>query len=290
MSPRKRVILLVFIMAATVLVVEAITLAILYHTALDEEKSRLEETVRSQACLIEAISRFDKTYSNGFPFGARQATLLQIKDAHSNYKGFGETGEFTLSTRKNDQIIFLLSHRHHDLDNPMPVPWDSGLAEPMKLALSGKSGTIIGLDYRGETVVAAYEPVRELDLGIVAKVDLSEIQAPFVKAGIISGIFAMVMILLGVVLFFQVTNPMLKRLQDTVAKLEKALREVKTLRGILPICSYCKKIRDDEGYWDQVEVYLKKRSDADFSHGICPSCLEERFPEEFAAIQKEKLE
>jgi len=55
--------------------------------------------------------------------------------------------------------------------------------------------------------------------------------------------------------------------------LEKALDEIKTLKDILPICSYCKKIRDDEGYWKQVEDYISTHTDTRFSHGICPECL-----------------
>lgn len=56
--------------------------------------------------------------------------------------------------------------------------------------------------------------------------------------------------------------------------LRKALAEVKTLRGFIPICSGCKKIRDDHGYWQQVENYLRQHSEAQFSHGLCPDCLE----------------
>ena len=62
-----------------------------------------------------------------------------------------------------------------------------------------------------------------------------------------------------------------------IADLKKALAEVKTLWGILPICSYCKKIRDDEGYWNKVEDYVKKHSDADFSHSLCPECVRKHF-------------
>ncbi len=277
-------------MTSIVLVIEAITIGILYHTVMTGQKSRLVEAAQSQARLIEAVARFDKVYSSDYPHGARQATIDQIKDAHSQYRGFGKTGEFTLSTRENNQIVFLLSHRHYDLDNPKPVPWESGLAEPMRLALSGKSGTIIGIDYRGKTVLAAYEPVTELNLGIVAKIDLSEIRAPFIKAGFISGLLAIVIIVLGVGLFFKITNPLLKGLYDTVAKLERALAEVKTLRGILPICSFCKKIRDDDDSWHQIEVYVKERSDADFSHGICPVCAKKHYPVEYEAIQSEKID
>jgi hypothetical protein len=68
--------------------------------------------------------------------------------------------------------------------------------------------------------------------------------------------------------------------KDTLIKdLELALGEIKTLRGILPLCSFCKKIRDDSGYWKQVDVYLDQHSEADVSHGICPDCLAEQYPE-----------
>lgn len=279
MSPRKRLLLLLVIMTVIVVVVETISVGILYRTAIAEERSRLEETARSQARLIEAVARFDRVYSADYPLGPRQATLFQIRDAHTKYRGFGETGEFTLSKKENDQIVFLLSHRHYDLDEPKPVAWDSTLAEPMRLALSGKSGTIIGLDYRGETVLAAYEPVGELNLGIVAKVDLSEIRAPFIQAVFLSGMIAVAAIAIGAGVFFQLTDPILKKMSDTVAQLEKALREVKTLKGIVPICSFCKKIRNDKGFWDQVEVYVSHHTEADFSHGVCPSCFEKHYPE-----------
>ncbi|MCD4774770.1 MAG: tetratricopeptide repeat protein [Candidatus Aegiribacteria sp.] len=62
-------------------------------------------------------------------------------------------------------------------------------------------------------------------------------------------------------------------------KLTKALAEVKTLSGLLPICSSCKKIRDDSGYWEQIEKYITERSDTQFSHGICPECMKKLYPE-----------
>ena len=58
------------------------------------------------------------------------------------------------------------------------------------------------------------------------------------------------------------------------SELQEALARVKTLSGLLPICSHCKKIRDDQGYWLQVEEYLQDRSEAEFTHGICPQCLD----------------
>lgn len=280
MSPRKRIVLLILIMTSIVLIAGGIAVGLLYNTAFLEEEARLQETARSQARMIEAVAKFDKIYSNDYPEGAGAATLSQIKYAHARYDGFGETGEFVLARRENDRIVFLLSHRHYDLDAPKPVPWNSELATPMRLALSGKSGTVIGLDYRGQMVLAAFEPVSELNLGIVTKIDLAEIRAPFIRAAWYSGVTAIAAILFGAAIFFRVTNPILVRLQDTVARLEKALKEVKTLRGIIPICSFCKKIRDDKGYWDQVDVYVKQHTEANFSHSVCPDCLKTHYSDE----------
>lgn len=70
-----------------------------------------------------------------------------------------------------------------------------------------------------------------------------------------------------------------ERLAHQVVKLNKALKENKILQGIIPICMYCKKIRDDQGFWAQVESYVSKYSPAEFSHSICPSCMSEHFPD-----------
>ena len=64
-----------------------------------------------------------------------------------------------------------------------------------------------------------------------------------------------------------------------IKELRQALDEVMTLQGIIPICAACKKIRDDKGYWHQVEAYITGHSNASFSHGICPDCVEKLYPE-----------
>ena len=65
------------------------------------------------------------------------------------------------------------------------------------------------------------------------------------------------------------------------ADLDEAESEVKVLQGLLPICAACKKIRDDSGYWTQIEGYISERSEAEFSHGMCPDCIKELYPEEY---------
>ena len=64
-----------------------------------------------------------------------------------------------------------------------------------------------------------------------------------------------------------------------IHELTSALQRVKTLSGLLPICAACKKIRDDRGYWQSVEVYIRDHSDAEFSHSICPECMTRQYPE-----------
>ena len=75
-----------------------------------------------------------------------------------------------------------------------------------------------------------------------------------------------------------------------VAELQEALSKVKQLSGLLPICASCKKIRDDRGYWNQIEEYIRKHSEADFSHGFCPACLEKLYPDLALAMSRAKGE
>jgi len=66
--------------------------------------------------------------------------------------------------------------------------------------------------------------------------------------------------------------------EELIRELKQTLSEVKTLRGYLPICSHCKKIRDDQGYWQQIETYMRDHTDAEFSHSICPDCAKKLYP------------
>lgn len=223
MSEHKRLYLLISIMTGVALLVGGITIFLLYRAAIQEERERLMETAQSQARLIEAIARFDRVQSSDYRGGSAAATISQIVDAHQYFKGVGETGEFTLARREGDQIIFLLNHRHHDLEDLQPVPWDSELAQPMRLALSGFSGTVIAVDYRGATVLAAHEPVAELNLGIVAKIDLAEVRSPFINAGLVAFAAGALVIMGASLLFLRISNPMISQIQEQNARLRAIL-------------------------------------------------------------------
>jgi hypothetical protein len=72
-----------------------------------------------------------------------------------------------------------------------------------------------------------------------------------------------------------------KEKENLITKLCEALSQVKLLSGFLPICASCKKIRDDKGYWNQIESYIKKHSEVEFSHSICPECAKKLYPDMF---------
>jgi len=76
-----------------------------------------------------------------------------------------------------------------------------------------------------------------------------------------------------------------KEREKLIRELQKALKEVKTLSSLLPICASCKKIRTDEGYWTQIEVYIKDHLDVEFSHGICDDCLKKLYPDLYEKMQ-----
>jgi DNA-binding response OmpR family regulator len=78
-------------------------------------------------------------------------------------------------------------------------------------------------------------------------------------------------------------------LAQRVRELEEALSQIEVLRGILPICSYCKKVRDDQNYWQQVEAYISAHSEAKFSHCICPGCYEEIVKPELEALKRQAV-
>ena len=93
-----------------------------------------------------------------------------------------------------------------------------------------------------------------------------------------------------IVLVFLLFIFSVRRLRESVDKakeLQQALKEIKTLKGVIPICAYCKKIRDEEGVWNQLEVYIHSHSDVDFSHGMCPVCYKEEMDE--LEITKQKI-
>jgi signal transduction histidine kinase len=223
MAERQRILLSsIGIMVVVSVSAASIALHKLYKAACETHRARLEEVVQSRARLIAAVGRFDAQFSqSAVPGGASVATLAQVVEAHEDFRGFGETGEFTLARREGDKIVWLLRHRHSDVEPPKPTSFSCGMAEPMQRALLGESGTLTGLDYRGEVVVAAYEFIPELEWGVVAKIDKREINQPFVRAGLLVSGIALLVIAVGAGFILRVTSPLIRRLETRTDELRE---------------------------------------------------------------------
>ncbi len=208
---------LVLIMSVVATVVGGLAVGILYQTAFNQQRVRLIEIAQSQARLVGAIvhHEINEEEHEGNISSAIQDALGPIIAAHENYVSQSKTGEFTIAELKGDEISFLLHHNSKAAEGSNSVPLRSGLAEPMRRALAGQSGTLVGLDYRGETVLAAFEPMPTAKMGLVAKIDMAEIRAPFIMAGGVVTIGAVIAILVGALFFSQITNPMIEQISES---------------------------------------------------------------------------
>ncbi|MGK5092140.1 PAS domain S-box protein [Deltaproteobacteria bacterium TL4] len=218
-----------FIMLFTILFVIAmgaggIAIYILYITSFQQQKERLKENVHIQAMLIESIAQRESQEDQN----SIHRILNEMLDTGKINQSFGETGEFVLGKRIQDQIVILHVNQRHYLQNDLTIPWNSAMAQPMRLALTQETGTIVSLDYRGTRVLAAYKPLNFQAVGLVAKIDVSEIRAPFEKAGLLIGIVFILMFGLGSILFGRVSQPI-------ITLLEGQKRWFETLTQISPV-------------------------------------------------------
>ncbi len=212
MDDRKRLFALAAIMFAVAMLVAGIAIGVLYQTSLARQRAHLTEMVQSQARLVKSVARFDRR--NDLPDGltAKEAALTQIRDAHRQFTGFGKTGDFVMARRDDDHVVFIHRPRLGENGELQPLHRDSDLAEPMRRALAGRSGTMEGIDHHGETVLAAYESVAELNLGIVAKIDMAEVREPFIWAAMLVFAMALAFVGTGSMVLFSVGGPIIGKL------------------------------------------------------------------------------
>jgi PAS domain S-box-containing protein len=233
MGVRKRFVFLATIMIVTCLLVMGVITFVLYRHEIQDKRKMLKVIAQTQAHLIESVARYDAKMIDVLKeqnpnYNYIDATISQVMDAHKRYKGFGKTGEFTLARRNENSINFIVQQRSQNSEDLTLIPINSKLAEPIRRALKGESGTVIGLDYRGIEVLAAYELVDIVNLGIVAKIDLAEVRAPFIKSSIIGITVAFFLVFFNLLIFFQIGRPMISSLEKYSKNLEKEIEERKS--------------------------------------------------------------
>lgn len=230
---QKRILLVaISLMIAVSIIVLAFTLWMLYRSSFEQRVQELQAMVHGQVSLVEAVAKFDRQHSqNAVAGGAEAATVFQVTEAYSQMGGFGETGEFTLGVRRGDEIEFISEFRFPGKDARKRVPFTidrEGDSIPMQRALNIGSGWAIGPDYRGEEVLSAFRPVSGMNLGLVAKLDMHEVTAPFMKAAASALGIAAVIILIGGLLVLRMAGPMVRRIE------ERGQRHFRTLLDSAP--------------------------------------------------------
>ncbi|GAG12460.1 unnamed protein product, partial [marine sediment metagenome] len=186
-------------------VIACVCVLLLYRTSLDQYKERLEEAVKSEGKMVEALAEL-----NDFDPDQTLKQLIEIQEQH---KGIGTTGECTLAVLEGDEIRYLPHHRYNRHPTPGSVPFEGALDEPMRQALKGETDTMVGPDYQGTTVLAAYRPIPCLGWGSVAKIELSEIRQPFVKGA--AGVLLTIGVLIGgaTLLLIRLGKPVVSELE-----------------------------------------------------------------------------
>ncbi|WP_130471733.1 PAS domain-containing sensor histidine kinase [Candidatus Magnetaquicoccus inordinatus] len=224
-----RFLLLMAIMVAVVLLVGGQAIHLYYDDLLEREQKRLYVLARSQAQMIQRMHKED-IVRLWMPQLADERIQKFITEVLPIWQSrLGETGEIVFARRQGEYIQFLFSRRHAADLLLESVPWrEEQWAEPMRRALQGQGGSMIGNDYRGVEVIAAYEYLPDLQMGMVAKVDLSELNAPIGQTA--QGVLgtALLSIVLGVWIFSRISEGVighLRRARDELAQSEQALRE-----------------------------------------------------------------
>jgi PAS domain S-box-containing protein len=239
MKEKWRIVLLVGIMIVVLCVVGTVSLTMLYRAAIKEQEDRLSEIARSMALHLAEVARTDGILTDARGANVDDAVLGRLIRTHSHYLTRTKTGEAVIARREGDAMVFLLRKKSYEEAAPEPLPFASDLAEPMHRALSGFSGTMIGRDYRGVTVLAAYEPVRALNLGVVTKIDLAEIRAPFIRAATTAGIVALALAIAASFAIMRISVPMLRHVQESEERYHSLFS------SMLDGYAYCRMFFDD---------------------------------------------
>ncbi len=210
---------LIALLTFNMIIVTMFTIILLYNLGFNRQKERLKELVSTQAVMIHVVAEQEfllhKNLSSEMKKKVAEDIIKKVSQTHYGYAGFGKTGEFTLGKRDGDKIQFLIKQRHFKMDKPTPVLWKSHLGEPMRRALKGSKGVDVTYDYRGAVVLAAYEPIKDLGWGIVAKIDLAEIRAPYIEAAQYALCATLLLAFAGSVVFWYFLHPLVRSIEDS---------------------------------------------------------------------------
>ena len=203
------------LLASTAFVCTGLSLWMLYGSFRRQQEQFLTQQVNEQLRLLETIGR-----SNNWD---REKTLKDFVEFNAKHGRLGATGECTLVCRDGDGLRFLF-REHSDALSRLPASSDTAIAEPCRKALEGNTGTLVGKDYRGIEVLAAYAPVPNWNWGIVVKIDTSELRSPLLTTAVAAISVVMLLVIGGGLLIVQLGRPLIRDLEQSHERLDLAIQ------------------------------------------------------------------
>ena len=196
----------------------------------------------------------------------KKPLIMMVDDVPKNLQLLGiilkKTDCEIAAATNGKQVLEMVGHNKPDLillDVMMPIMDGHEVCKHLKADPETKDIPVIFLTAKTETS----DIVQGFELGAV-----DYVTKPFTPAELLSRVKTHLEL-----------KQAKEQLKQNVKELEDALTQVKQLSGLLPICAHCKKIRNDSGYWQQVEVYVENHSEAHFTHGFCPDCIQKHYPD-----------
>ncbi|MDX1592894.1 MAG: PAS domain S-box protein [Gammaproteobacteria bacterium] len=193
-----------------------------YRVAFEQERMNLLDQAEATRQLIETVARFDRRHS-AYPEGPEAGTLLQIREG---LIGLPQRSEAIIGVRDGDRIRLLLRQKAARVDAPRSIPMQSPLGEPIRRAVSGQTGWMIGRDYRGIEVLAGYTelPLLGAGYGLVIKENLETLRAPYLHALWTGSLLILGFSLLAASGYFALTLPIIRAYVHHVERFELAMR------------------------------------------------------------------
>jgi PAS domain S-box-containing protein len=211
---RRSFLLLSSITILIVVTVAGIAIGLLYAAGIAAERQRLAEIVDIQTSVLASLARAADAGggANGGEAG-RRAVIAHVVGAADAFHRLGDSGELMIAGVDASGVHYLIPSRHTPAGTASLQDF-----QPMLRALAGETGSAVVTDHRGATVLTAFAPAPALGLGFVAKIDRAEIIAPYLRAGAIAAASAVVLIGLGSLLFFAITDPIVRRIAQAEAR------------------------------------------------------------------------
>jgi len=208
MNGRQRVLILIAIMSAITLSVTVISIATLYDAALEQQRERMQDAAEAYATVVRAAARAAGPVQDNYTIADVLEVTLDMmppRDPTGSDQGRSHN-EFVLAERQGDDISFLFLHEADQAGEYKinRIAFDSEFGEPMRRALSGESGTIVGLDLRGKEVLAGFTAIGELGLGVVVKIGLQDLRRPYIQTAVVATLISGALIIFGMGLIHRI--------------------------------------------------------------------------------------